>query len=408
MQVKVGSVLHSFFVKRKNGNIEVYDKPIHNYFMTGVFVEENFLRNDSGASASLAAGMNLGLSQFRSSYLLSGIGGNPLVFNTTTKILSNVDIFGGQPTEATRGTYVTSTGEYAFGGGSPTSGGAVTLSNNSFGNISGKRIYHFSHNTSCAVINTNLATVSRTLTISNGVATSVNSQTQTVTAPSPMTVLSLRLSASANLNLNDNTSIASSIFDLDTPLVLDTGDLVGISPNDFVTTMTVNNSAAPHIFDAAGCPISGISASGRFQRIAPLFISSIYSGIAQEHSQATLNDAKIWLIANANKITVPSTIPTTMIEDNVITTVIEQLATTSIGDAPTLSNEYLSTFTTLGSVLTGGLTKQIVAGRTATNVPLAWVIEFDTPQNIIPNKILSFTSSMQIVPDIVIPTYLSN
>jgi hypothetical protein len=404
MKVSVGSVLKGFTVHRLDGSVERYDTPIHNYMRPDFDNGQAFLGNGT-TNASLGTVRYLGLCEHRASSRLFGIGGGNLAWNQSTRTLSNVDVFNnsGGSEAANSALYVLDSGEWAYSQSSNISSGSVILSNDSFGvSIAGKRVYQFCAGTTSTDRASNASATARSASYSNGVITSVNTQPQVVTLSANRTIRSLRF---ANGTAAAQTS-AFNIFDLPTPLNLLAGETVSVLPNDFVTTFTFDDYR-PRVFTAPNCPIAGISASGRYQRLLPAFGTSLAATKAYENAIAG-SDLRIWLISDANKMTIPNFTGNILADETYIVAPIETITPIYLSTPASTSNDFTDTLEILGSVQTGGLVKQIIAGRTATNEPLGWVIEFDTPQEIPAGKVLYFKTQLQITQDVVVPTYLTN
>lgn len=392
MNARVGGILKGFTIHRKNGSVERYDKPLHNYITyAGLGTLLQYAGNTGVNTVSPLNTMTLRIYNQRMPIKLTG---SYQIENVSSQVIgvgtgpwNRIRINSGTTFNAST-ILLTSSGDYAFV--TATSGSIRVLSVDSL-DIVGKDLYVLRSSTDVASVQSG-TTINRTVSYSAGVLRSVNNQVASVTATASNTIYSIGFTSPIE-------SIGH-IFDLETPIVLGIGDVLSVGIEDFEVLITYD-SYQPKTFTAGNCPISGFpTATGRYQRMFP-----ISSNTSPPTTESSGSGAVIYLVPNGSHITIPdlqypSTVPTTsaaFATKETITCVTEVQTYTQTNNL----EEFRKWF---GQVVTGGANiKQIAWGTTSFDRILG-ILEFDTPQNIPAGKILSITQMAKIVPDFVIPT----
>jgi hypothetical protein len=176
-------------------------------------------------------------------------------------------------------------------------------------------------------------------------------------------------------------------FEPASPITLNPGDMIMIAPGDFVVTYTFDEYQPREFTD---CPITGITATGRTQRLL-----SFDSSEGNENWPTN----RIWFLTDANKITIPTDLTFTQanIRNPNTLTPLQTLSATSVVINPSNANNHLmSGQATANVTTTANDVKQILWGSTSR---VAGVLEFDTPQTIPSGKTLMIGSRIQIIPE---------
>jgi hypothetical protein len=188
------------------------------------------------------------------------------------------------------------------------------------------------------------------------------------------------------------------LFQLEEEILVNNGDSISVAAEDFEVRITFENTE-PVEFTSGTCPVAGISASGRYQRLLPV-LQAQRSDVLEGTSD-TLSNPRIFLIDDANKITIPTGFSTSLVLPGSISA-MESIVATSSATVSSVSNDCTSSRNWVGQVVTGGNVKQIIIGNTTSR--LYYVIEFDTPQFIDADQILTFDVFSKFSPECLIPS----
>jgi hypothetical protein len=243
--------------------------------------------------------------------------------------------------------------------------------------------------------------VGRTATFVNGVITSTFTGNFLLVASANRTVRSFLFKDSSQLTTS--TATLWHQFDLEEPIELLNGEGIGVLPGDMETTFTFDEYA-PRIFTSETCPIQGIAASGRYQRLIPVFATSdINSEIVAPNSVTT----SFILLNDANKMTIPSNYSQTPINSGWGTPITTLPAFTPNGQGgSTLNNFTYMRESWAGTSDAINNVKQIILFSPSSNRAMA-VIEFDEAQTIPARHIIYLKNQMQFIQEFAIPSYLN-
>jgi hypothetical protein len=164
-------------------------------------------------------------------------------------------------------------------------------------------------------------------------------------------------------------------FELSSPLTLNVGDSLILNNYEL---LLYRDNVTPKTFSSG--KLSGAATSGSYQ-----FMSSI--------AQTNLTINRAYLVSDANKITLSSFRLNALPQlTNSNFTYFETLVSTGTAgyQNPSYANNMKDANGSTFTVVTGGLTKQILYGYSNY---ISGVIEFDTPQSIAPGKILKIIHS---------------
>lgn len=225
------------------------------------------------------------------------------------------------------------------------------------------KLYSTSTNTTTSVVQTRTSSESLTQSYSNGVTTCSVSGVRIELPPVAATATIKRISISpASPSGSDG-----SHFDLPADLVLNAGDTVVITGYSFSVTW---DAYTPRVFTAGNSPIQGYRGSGKWQRT----ISTLY---ATGPSVPTMH-----LLTAANKVTLGNMSTTSV----VIGATSESVVGTNVVQTPTVGNGGAMVWQMKATTVTGvNSVVQIVFAASSTAY---FIIEFDTPINIGPNRII--------------------
>jgi hypothetical protein len=392
MNARVGGILKGFTIHRKNGSIERYDKPLHNYItFGGIATLLQYAGNASSGTISPFSSLTLRIYNQQLPIKLTGsydiVNATGQAIGVGTGPWNRIRINSGTSFNAST-ILLTSTGDYAFV--TATSSNIRVLSVDSL-DIIGKDLYVLRSSFDVPSVQSGTSPT-RTVTYSAGVLRSVNNQIATLTSTTNNTIYSIGFTSA--------TESVGHIFDLETPVVLGIGDVLSVGVEDFEVLITYD-SYQPKTFTAGNCPIAGFpTATGRYQRMFP-----VISNTSPPTIESGGSGAVIYLVPNGSHIAIPdlqypSSTPTTsaaFATKETITCVTEVQGNTQTNNI----EEFRKWF---GQVVTGGANIKQIAWGTTTFDRILGILEFDTPQNIPAGKILSITQMAKIVPDFVIPT----
>lgn len=223
----------------------------------------------------------------------------------------------------------------------------------------------------------------RNSTYSDGVVTTINNNPMAFSPASSTETLS---------RINITGVLYSGVgygcyFDLPSDVTLNIGDSLVIEGFELKITF---DEYEPRVL--AECPLGGITASCRAQRLIP-----ITSGLTQENRTSP---NRIWLIEDGNEYVLPNLQTSSDTNPNVLNIAETIVATGSITFASAMNNATASS-SCYGFVATGSASvKQIAWGTTSA---IFGILEFDTPQNIPQGKVITIGGNQKFKIDVPLP-----